>query len=133
MRRILPPALVSAALLVTTVWIRAAQAPPVPVPSAAQFPPLGTGVTSEDKATLQAAVDRLAAKVAALKKKYPSNVSGRSSLRDRIADVEVFLDAVRRPLAYDERLYAPRGSSATDYALQTLASGNERAGQLAEG
>jgi len=52
---------------------------------------------------------------------------------DRIADVEVYLDAVRRPLKYDERLYAGRGSTPVNYAQQTLATGIERANQLAKG
>jgi len=54
-------------------------------------------------------------------------------MADRIADVEVYLDSVRRPLKYDERLYAGRGSTAAGYALQTLAIGTERAQQLADG
>ena len=54
-------------------------------------------------------------------------------MRDRIADVEVYLEAVRRPLKYDERLYAGRGSTPVSYAQQTLATGMERAAQLAKG
>ncbi len=60
-----------------------------------QFPPLGTGVSADEKVALQATVDQLAAKVAALKRKYPSG-----HMADRIADVEIYLDAVRRPLKY---------------------------------
>jgi dienelactone hydrolase len=94
----------------------------------AQFPPLGTGVTAEEARTLQTAVDALNGKIVALKRQYRS-----LPLFDRIADVEVFLDAVRRPLKYDERLYAGRGSTPVSYALQTLAAGTERATQLAGG
>ena len=54
-------------------------------------------------------------------------------MADRVADVEVYLDAVRRPLKYDERLYAGRGSTPVAYALQTLTTGNDRADQLANG
>jgi dienelactone hydrolase len=54
-------------------------------------------------------------------------------MADRVADVEVYLDAVRRPLKYDERLYAPKGATPVAAALQTLATGNERAEQLARG
>ncbi len=54
-------------------------------------------------------------------------------MADRVADVEVYLDAVRRPLKYDERLYAPKGSTPAAHALQTLATGTERAEQLAAG
>src|SRR3954470_16314949 len=73
-----------------------------PAPAApAQFPPLGTGVTAEDARTLQTAVHALQSKIVALKQQYRS-----SPLFDHIADVEVILDAVRRPLKYDERLYA---------------------------
>jgi dienelactone hydrolase len=50
-----------------------------------------------------------------------------------VADVEVYLDAVRRPLKYDERLYAPKDSTPVATALQTLAKGGERAEQLARG
>ena len=102
----------------------AAQNPPAPP----QFPPLGTGVSAEEKATLQAGVDKLSARVAALKKKYRTG-----PMADRVADVEVYLDAVRRPLKYDERLYAGRGSTPVAVALQTLTTGNDRAEQLANG
>ena len=54
-------------------------------------------------------------------------------MADRVADVEVYLDAVRRPLKYDERLYAPKGSTPLATALQTLATGTERADQLTRG
>ena len=77
---------------------------------------------------LQAAVDDLAARVAALKRQH-----GSGALADRIADVEVYLDAVRRPLKYDERLYAGRGSTPVAYAQQTIATGVARAEQLARG
>ena len=97
-------------------------------PAPAQFPPLGTGISPAETATLQAAVDQLAAKVVALKKQYRTG-----GMRDRVADVEVYLDAVRRPLKYDERLYAGRGSTPAAYALQTLATGSARAGLLAKG
>ena len=94
----------------------------------AQFPPLGTGVSPEERATLQSAVDQLATRVTALKVKYRSG-----AMADRVADVEIYLDAVRRPLKYDERLYAPKGSAPAATALQTLATGTERAEQLARG
>lgn len=119
--------LVCSAVLVAGIWTGAAQNPP-PSPASPQFPPLGTGVTAEEKASLQTAVDQLSARIAALKQTYRSG-----AMADRIADVEVYLDSVRRPLKYDERLYAGRGSTAAGYALQTLAIGNERAQQLADG
>lgn len=103
-----------------------AQAPAPAAP--AQFPPLGTGLAAEEARTLQSAVDELGSKIAALKQQYRA-----SPLSERIADVEVLLDAVRRPLKYDERLYAPRGSTPFSYAQQTLATGTERAAQLAKG
>jgi dienelactone hydrolase len=93
-----------------------------------QFPPRGTGVSADEKATLQAAVDQLAAKVAALRKQHRAG-----ALADRIADVEIYLDAVRRPLKYDERLYAGRGNAPASYALQTLSTGTARADLLAKG
>src|SRR5262245_32722038 len=67
-------------------------------PPPAQFPPMGNDLTQEDTTNLQAAVDRLSARVAALKRQYPSG-----QMADRVADVEVYLDAVRRPLKYGER------------------------------
>ena len=94
----------------------------------------GTVSTARDRcnrgrrAHLQTAVDALNAKIVALKRQYRS-----SPMFDRIADVEVYLDAVRRPLKYDERLYAGRGSTPVSYAQQTLATGTERATQLATG
>ena len=147
MRRSSPPTLsvviACAAFLAAGVVIEAAQgvpsatAPQSPaVPSAgtptagakppAQFPPLGTGLSAEERLTLQSAVDQLAAKVAALKKMN-------RPVADRIADVEVYLDAVRRPLKYDERLYAPKDKTPLATALQTIATGVERADQLASG
>jgi predicted esterase len=103
-------------------------APPKAPAPPATFPPLGTGLSPDEKPALQAAVDKLAARVAALKKQYRSG-----AMADRVADVEVYLDAVRRPLKYDERLYAGRGSTPSAYAMQTLATGTERADQLAAG
>ena len=118
--------LVCSAVFIAGVWTGAAQNPAAPAP--AQFPPLGTGLSADEKTTLQAAVDKLSSSIAMLKRKYRS-----APLVDRIADVEVYLDAVRRPLKYDERLYAGRGSTPVSYALQTLATGAERAQQLADG
>ncbi len=94
----------------------------------AQFPPMGTGLSPEEAASLQTAVDGLAAKVAALHGQY-----GSGAMADRIADVEVYLDAVRRPLKYGERMYAGRGSTPAAYAMQTLNTGLERAAALASG
>ncbi|MEO7274192.1 MAG: prolyl oligopeptidase family serine peptidase [Vicinamibacterales bacterium] len=125
-------ALFTGALLVTlgVAWVATQQAPAPPPPAAgpAQFPPLGTGLTPVERALLQSAVDQLGKKVAALKAKHPSG-----PLADRVADVEIYLDAVRRPLKYDERLWAPAGSTPLATALQTLSTGAERAGQLAAG
>ncbi len=109
----------------TAVALGAAQNAPAPAP---QFPPRGTGLSADEKATLQIRVDELAARVASLKAQYRSG-----AMADRIADVEVYLDAVRRPLKYDERLYAGRGSTPTSYARQTLATGMARAEALAAG
>ena len=106
--------------------VPAPAAPSAVSPVDPQFPPLGTGLSGEERHTLQAAVDQLARRVADLKKSYQA-----APMADRIADVEVYLDAVRRPLKYDERLYAPTGSTPLAYALQTLAAGTERAAQLA--
>ena len=117
---------VIASIVSAAVWATSAQTP-APQPPA-QFPPLGTGISAEEARTLPSTVDALAGKVAALKRQYRSG-----SKHDRIADVEVFLEAVRRPLKYDERLYAGRGSTPVSYAQQTLATGNERADQLAKG
>jgi dienelactone hydrolase len=104
----------------TTAWLPAQQVP--------QFPPLGTGLTAEEKASLQSDVDRLAAAVASLKQKYRLD-----PMSERVADVEVYLDAVRRPLKYDERLWSGRGSTPVAVASQTLATGAERAAQLMNG
>ena len=89
----------------------AVQNPPAPL----QFSPRGTGLSADEKATLQAAVDRLAAQIASLK---PRNRSG--PLAERIADAEVYLDAVRRPLNYDERFHAPAGLTPLEHAQRTL-------------
>ena len=118
--------LVIAVTVTAATWTGSAQNPAPAAP--AQFPPLGTCTSTEEARTLQTAVDDLASKIATLKKQYRS-----SPMIDRIAYVEVYLDAVRRPLKYDERLYAGRGSTPVSYARQTLATGNERATQLAAG
>ncbi len=112
---------------VGSVWTVLAQSP-APATPPAQFPPLGTGISAAEARSLQSSVDELAGKVAALKKQYRSG-----SMADRVADVEVYLEAVRRPLKYDERLYAGRGSTPVSSAQQTLATGSERADQLAKG
>lgn len=96
--------------------------------TAPQFPPLGTGISADEKATLQRIVDRLSATLADLKQRHRSG-----PMADRLADIEVYVDAVRRPLKYDERLYAPRGSTPAAYAVQTLMTGAERADQLSDG
>jgi dienelactone hydrolase len=100
---------------------------PSPAPPA-QFPPLGTGLSPDEARSLQTAVDDLARRIETLKRQYRSG-----PLADRIADVEVYLDAVRRPLKYDERLYVGRGGTALGYARQTIATGLSRAEQLATG
>ena len=100
----------------------------VPAFQAPQFPPLGTGVNADERVALQTDVNRLSDTVASLKQRYPSG-----PMSERVADVEVFLDAVRRPLKYDERLYAGRGSTPVAVAAQTLATGSERASQLMSG
>jgi len=121
--------LVIAAALSAATWSGRAQNPAPAAPAAPpQFPPLGTGIATEEARGLQTVVDELGSRIAALKKQYRS-----SPMFDRIADVEVYLDAVRRPLKYDERLYAGRGSTPVSYAQQTLAAGIERATQLAGG
>jgi dienelactone hydrolase len=114
-----------AGVLASALAVGAAQNPPAPP---AQFPPRGTGISTEEQAALQVKVDELAARVAALKARYRSG-----PMADRVADVEVYLDAVRRPLKYDERLYAGRGSTPTTHARQTIATGLARAEALASG
>src|SRR5262245_56611681 len=129
------PMPLSCAALIAAAWLGAAQNPPAQTTPATspqsntpqvnappQFPPLGHGLAPADVTTLQADVDRLAAAVAALKRQHRGG-----ALADRIADVEVYLDAVRRPLKYDERLYAGRGSTPLATAQQTLATGADRA------
>jgi len=118
--------LIIAVGLAAATWTGNAQNPP-PAPPA-QFPPLGTGISDTEARTLQTSVDDLAAKIATLRKQYRS-----SPMFDRIADVEIYLDAVRRPLKYNERLYAGRGSTPASYAQQTLATGSQRAAELAGG
>jgi pimeloyl-ACP methyl ester carboxylesterase len=122
----------SGALAVAQQGSAAPSAPASPAgrgaPAPAQFPPMGNDLTSEETSQLQAAVDRLAARVAALKQQYSTG-----PLTDRVADVEVYLEAVRRPLKYGERLYAGRGSTPAAYALQTINTGLERADALAGG
>lgn len=124
--KILSPVLVPV-LVAAGVWLAGAQNNPAN-PAPAQFPPLGAGVSPQERAALEQAAGRLSARVAALKRLYRSG-----SLADRIADVEVYLDAVRRPLQYDERLYAARGSAPVEQAERTLAAGMERATQLEKG
>ena len=105
--------------------LRLAQQSPQPP---AQFPPLGHGLTDSEKAALQVKVDELARRVAGLKEQHRL-----APMADRVADVEVYLDAVRRPLKYDERLYAPKNSTPIEYALETIATGMDRANRLANG
>jgi predicted esterase len=97
-------------------------------PAEKQYPPRGTGLSAGETAALQAAVGELAARVANLRARYR-----RGPLADRVADVEVFLDAVRRPLTHDERLWAGSGRTPADQAQQTLAAGRARADALERG
>ncbi len=123
-RRLRVSLVLAVACLVWQAMPATQSAPPAP-----QFPPLGTGISPDEKATLQKIVDRLAATVADLKRLHRLNPGN----TERVADIEVFLDAVRRPLKYDERLYAPRGSTPAAYAAQTLVAGAQRADQLLGG
>ncbi len=125
MRRDFGLLMVIAGTLTSVLAVGAVQNAPAPPP---QLPPLGTGISADEKALLQIRVDELAARVARLKSQYRTG-----AMADRVADVEVYLDAVRRPLKYDERLYAGRGSTPTSYARQTLATGMARAEALAAG
>jgi dienelactone hydrolase len=125
MTRQLPLALLLAGVLAAPLLADSLQNAPA-APS--EFPPRGTGIAAEQRVVLQARVNELAAKVGSLKARYRSG-----PMADRIADIEVYLDAVRRPLKYDERLYAGRGSTPVDYAQQTLATGLARAEALAKG
>ena len=116
-----------------SAWVLGAQGPAAPatqpqVQTPPRFPPLGTGISKEEQVALQASVDQLATQVADLKRQYRSR-----PLADRVADVEIYLDAVRRPLRYDERLWAGRGSTPVVQAAQTLATGRDRAQALAVG
>ena len=96
MKRDLSLLMLLAGVLASALAVGAAQNPPAPP---AQFPPRGTGISTEEQAALQVKVAELAARVASLKPRYRSG-----PMADRVADVEVYLDAVRRPLKYDERL-----------------------------
>jgi pimeloyl-ACP methyl ester carboxylesterase len=125
MTRQLPLAFLLAGVLAGPLVAGSRQTAPAASP---QFPPRGTGVSAEEAAGLQSRVGELAAKVAELKARYRSG-----PMADRVADVEVYLDAVRRPLKYDERLYAGRGSTPVVHAQQTLATGLSRAEELANG
>src|SRR5581483_3946423 len=94
----------------------------------AEFPPMGNDLTDAERASVQSAITALGERVAGLKRQYPGGAQ-----HDRIADVEVYLEAVRRPLKYGERLYAPKGTTPAEYAIQTLKTGAERAELLAAG
>ena len=94
-----------------------------------QFPPLGTGVSADERAALQVQVDQLSSRVADLKRKYSIRADGRSDRgcrglsRRRSPAAEVRRAAVRRP-----RTARPSRSR-----QRTLATGNERAAQLMSG
>lgn len=122
-----PPAASAQTAPAQTTAPQAAQTPPAAA-APPQFPPRGTGLSADERTALQTEVDALAATVARLHAQYPDG-----PLHDRIADVEVYLDAVRRPLKYDERLYAPRDSTPIATARRTLATGADRASKLAAG
>jgi hypothetical protein len=89
---------------------------------------MGSDLTEAERIEVQSAVTTFADRVGALKRQHASG-----AMHDRIADVEVYLDAVRRPLKYGEKLYAPRGTTPGAYAMKTLKTGLDRAIELAAG
>ena len=73
-----------------------------------QFPPLGTGrVSRRSRRRCRPPSIGWPRRWRRSSRQYRSG-----PMADRVADVEVYLDAVRRPLKYDERLYAGRGQHA---------------------
>jgi pimeloyl-ACP methyl ester carboxylesterase len=86
----------------------------------ANYPPLGQPLADADKQEMQGGVDKLSAEIAQLK------TTLKGALADRLADVEICLDAVKLPLTYGELLNL-------NQARTSLAMGEERAAQLAKG
>jgi hypothetical protein len=90
-----------------------------------RIPPPGVQVSQADREQLQGGVKELEAQIAALRGQYKSN----AAMLDLLADVEIYYNAVRYALTYDEFFTArdiPAGK-------KLLAEGLERAKALADG
>ena len=93
--------------------------------SVRRIPPPGIAIMDSDRAELQAGVDALRKKIEALEDEYQSN----AAKMDLLPDVQIFYNAVRYPLKYNE-FYNARE---VQVARNLLKSGNERADALKEG
>ena len=103
------------ALLVLAQPAGGAQSPADP------YLPKPSGLSESEIAGLRIDVVKLGAQIAELKKEYPNG-----SMRDRIADVEVYWSAVHNQIDQNLRTDLAR-------AQRALQAGAERATQLAQG
>ncbi len=85
-------------------------------------PPPGNQLAAADREELQAGVEKLSDEIQALKAKY----AGKPEFLARVADVEIYFNAVRYPLKYHEAIDAKE-------ARKALADGEERAAELRQG
>jgi pimeloyl-ACP methyl ester carboxylesterase len=88
-------------------------------------PPPGIALAEPDRAALQSEVDALGAQIAALKRV----LKDRPELLRRLPDVQIFYNAVRYPLTYNEFF----NSREPETARRLLAQGRERAAALQSG
>jgi len=85
-------------------------------------PPPGNDLAAADREELQAGVEKLGGEIQALKAKYAE----KPELLARLADVEIYCNAVRYPLKYNEAIDPKE-------ARKALADGEERAAEFQEG
>ena len=88
-------------------------------------PPKGIAVPDADRAALQAGVDELGKEIDALR----DALKGKPDLLELLPDVQIYHNAVRYALAYDEFFNVREVA----VAKKLLEQGMERAGQLREG
>src|SRR5690349_15874709 len=90
-----------------------------------RVPPPGIAVAEPVRAELQAGVEALGKKIESIRADYASD----PTRIELLPDVEIFYNAVRYPLKYNE-FYNPREF---DVARRLLVIGNERADALRDG
>jgi len=132
------PRWILALLLLAAVAFVRADGPGDNVPEKVRpVPPPGVSIPAQDRAELQSGVESLGKEIEELR----GTLKGKSTLLDLLPDVQIYYNAVRYALTYNEFLGADRtpaerertAKSQVAIARNLLQQGRERAAQLKEG